>query len=224
MKEVSIDETRRAPVIVLCPILKEKGIMFTGIIHHTAVITDLVPTARDLRITLETAFTDLVLGESIAVDGVCLTVADISGQHAVFVLSSETITCTTASTYVIGQRVHLERALQATDRLGGHWVTGHVDGTLTVQALTAVGECLRLDLTGSLESAYLVQKGAITVNGVSLTVNTVDADQVSVMLIPHTLSCTALADLQPGERVNVEWDYLAKLVHNHMRIYNHGNQ
>ncbi len=198
--------------------------MFTGIIHHTATLSALVHTEHELRITIKTAFTDLVLGESIAVDGVCLTVAEINGQHAVFVLSAETIACTTASTYVIGQRVHLERALQATDRLGGHWVTGHVDGMLTVQAVTAVGDCLRLQLTGPLASACLVPKGAITLNGVSLTVNTVEAESLSVMLIPHTLSCTALAALQLGQRVNVEWDYLAKLVHNHMRIYTNGNQ
>jgi riboflavin synthase len=198
--------------------------MFTGIIHHTATLSALVHTEHELRITIKTAFADLLLGESIAVDGVCLTVAEINGQHAVFVLSAETIACTTASTYAVGQRVHLERALQATDRLGGHWVTGHVDGMLTVQALTTIGECLRLDLAGPLESVYLVPKGAITLHGVSLTVNSVDSNSFSVMLIPHTLSCTALANLQPGQRVNVEWDYLAKLVHNHMRIYTNGNQ
>ncbi len=191
--------------------------MFTGIIDHCGVIAAIARTAQMLRFTITNQFQNMVLGESIAVDGVCLTVTDIQQQAFCCDVSSETMTLTTLSNYVVNSQVNLERALTLGQRMGGHYVTGHVDGTVVVAAVTHLADCMQVQLSGftAAQARYLIPKGSITVNGVSLTINTVTnllTPSISLMLIPHTLASTNLSNLVVGSVVNIEFDYYAKAI------------
>jgi riboflavin synthase len=190
--------------------------MFTGLVEDTGAIvsaelrTDAVVLGvRPSRIALA----ELTVGESICHDGACLTVTDI-GRDAYHVLAgAETLARTTLGALGVGKRVNLERALRVGDRLGGHWVTGHIDGTGELVARKDLGTNLVLAFRA--EPAvlrYVVEKGSIAVAGVSLTVNAVDADSFSVAIIPHTRDHTTLGELAVGDRVNLEADILAKHV------------
>ena len=160
----------------------------------------------------------LELGASLAVSGVCLTVTDLDfghgGSRSTVELSPETIARTTLGDLRAGDEVNLEPALRLGDPLGGHWVQGHVDGTTQVVGRRDLAEhrVLAFALPPDL-APYLVEKGSITVDGVSLTVSARRADRFEVALIPHTLEVTTLARLRPGDRVNLEVDVLAKYVH-----------
>jgi riboflavin synthase len=162
--------------------------------------------------------TELAVGESICHDGACLTVASIDlgdpGRGAYRVLAgAETLARTALGALAVGKRVNLERALRVGDRLGGHWVTGHVDGTGELVARRDLGANLVLELRAAPAILrYVVEKGSIAVAGVSLTVNSVDASGFSVAIIPHTRDVTSLGDLAVGDRVNLEADILAKHV------------
>lgn len=189
--------------------------MFTGIIDHCGVIVAIDKTANGLRFTITTEFSDLVLGESIAVDGVCLTVMDLQEHVFCCDVSPETLALTTFSAYVKDTRVNLERALAVGERMGGHYVTGHVDRTAIVSAVVQQAEYLELQLSGFTEqqARYLIPKGSISVNGVSLTINAVlPGPCVSLMLIPYTLAITTLSNLIAGHHVNIEFDYYAKAI------------
>ncbi len=191
--------------------------MFTGIIQAVGHIVSVTPlSGADARVVIDAGGLDLVdvaLGDSIAANGVCLTVvaldtAQTPPRYSVDV-SGETFACTTG--FPAGARVNLEKALRLSDRLGGHLVSGHVDGVGEVLALTRIGESHRFDICAPESLArYLAAKGSIAVNGVSLTVNTVDGRDFSINLIPHTLEHTTLGDLKPGSRVNLEADMLAR--------------
>lgn len=190
--------------------------MFTGIIDHIGTIATLNPSAKSLRVQIHTNFYNLVLGESISVDGICLTVNEIKDQVFYCDISPETLQLTTAAHFRAGQKVNLERALRPSDRLGGHFVLGHVDKTLSVKSRQDQNEYVVFsfgDIAIS-ERPLLVNKGSIAVNGVSLTINTVDENTFQVMLVPHTLQHTNLQYLQVGNLVNIEFDYLAKIVKN----------
>ena len=161
---------------------------------------------------------ELVVGESICHDGACLTVTSIDlgdpGLRAYRVLAgAETLARTALGALAVGKRVNLERALRVGDRLGGHWVTGHIDGTGELIARRDLGANLVLEIRAAPAILrYVVEKGSIAVAGVSLTVNSVDAGGFSVAIIPHTRDVTSLGDLAVGDRVNLEADILAKHV------------
>lgn len=188
--------------------------MFTGIVQAVGTIEAVAPLQAGVRLTidagvLETA--DVVLGDSICVQGCCLTVVAIAGGKLGFDVSRETLDCTVGLDRP--GNVNLEKSLALGDKLGGHLVTGHVDGVGEVLAFEDAGESrlLRLRVPQEL-SRYIARKGSICVDGVSLTVNRVAADEFEVNLIPHTLAVTTLKRLAPGVKVNLEMDLLARYV------------
>ncbi|PIE57981.1 MAG: riboflavin synthase [Desulfobulbus propionicus] len=189
--------------------------MFTGIIQGTGTVVHKASVGGGLVLTVEAGFdlTDPEEGESIAVNGACLTARDIKGNRFVADVSPESIARTGLGRLVVGSRVNLERALRLSDRLGGHIVSGHVDCQGVVRERTATGDftiftfALESDLT-----RYIIEKGSITINGISLTVNSCTEALFSVSIIPHTLVVTNLGELQQGDRVNVEVDIIGKYV------------
>ncbi|MCX7627924.1 MAG: riboflavin synthase [Methylophilaceae bacterium] len=189
--------------------------MFTGIVQAEGRIEQVIEKEADVCLHIAAGtldLTDVAIGDSIAVNGVCLTVVERDAHTFVVHVSAETLRCTT------GLRapgpVNLEKALRLSDRLGGHLVSGHVDGVGEVLCFEAVSDgCKRLDiLAPHALSRYIAAKGSITVDGVSLTVNAVDKDDFSVNLIPHTLKVTTLKYLVPGSRVNLEVDLIARYI------------
>jgi riboflavin synthase len=196
--------------------------MFTGIIEATGAVEALTPrspagTGARLVVTTSLDVGALPLGASIAVDGVCLTIVERSFDHSggrfAADLGPETLAVTTLGALGVGARVHLERPLRLGDALGGHLVSGHVDGVGSVVARRPVGEALELEIAAP-ENVVgtLVEKGSVTVAGASLTINAVSGARFSVTLIPHTLSVTNLAALAVGAPVNIEGDLIAKHV------------
>jgi len=163
----------------------------------------------------------LQLGESIAVDGVCLTVVDHRDDRRFAVdVSSESIEVSTLGSCAVGQRVNLERALRLGDRLGGHLVSGHVDGPGSLVSRLPAGDSIRLSFGAPGDiCAFLVPKGSVAINGVSLTINRLHADGFEVNVIPHTLAETNLGELDLGGRVNLEVDLLAKMVQRLLGAY-----
>ena len=189
--------------------------MFSGIIADVGVITRSDISAGGLRLTVLTdrlGLDEVQAGDSIAVNGACLTVVEKVNNTFTVDVSGETLSCTTGLA-TQGARVNLEKALRLSDRLNGHLVSGHVDGVGEVVAVTALDEnrklCVRVP---QILAKYIAVKGSITINGVSLTVNDVDADSFSVNLIPHTLAMTTLDDLRAGSKVNLEIDLIARYV------------
>lgn len=188
--------------------------MFTGIVDHEGQIQEVETTSQGQRLKIQTSFQNLVPGESIAVDGACLTVVSPEDGSYYVDVSPETLQRTTLGSYRVGSRVNLERSLRVGDAIGGHWVLGHVDRLGRVEAVERIGEYSKIIIGGLLPENFdfLAPKGSITVNGVSLTLNEVGEDEFEVMLIPHTWERTNLKNLTVGSSVNLEFDYLAKLV------------
>jgi riboflavin synthase len=192
--------------------------MFTGIVESIGRIAAVEPRGEGLRIAVDIGvreISDVAIGESIAVNGCCLTVVTINGSTLDFDVSGETLRCT-AGLDRLGD-VNLERAVRAGDRLGGHLVAGHVDGVGVVTRFVPVegdpGGSYALEIDAPVELArFIAPKGSIAVQGVSLTVNRVSASRFDVNLIPHTLAATTLAALAPGARVNLEVDLVARYV------------
>ena len=187
--------------------------MFTGLVETTTPLLAFAETAdgRSLELERPAAFDDLRLGDSIAVNGCCLTVARFDDRSLRFDLLAETLRRTNLGAVEPGQRVNLERALTAHARLGGHFVQGHIDEAVEVLAVEEVGADLGLTFALPATFArYVVAKGSIAINGVSLTVADLDADRFRVWLIPVTRSETNLGELSVGDRVNLEFDLLAK--------------
>jgi riboflavin synthase len=186
--------------------------MFTGIVTAAGCIVDSAPASGGLRLRIQTGegFLDEVkVGDSIAVNGVCLTVAGFDGAVFEADMSRETMACTAGFTK--GMRVNLEKSLRLSDRLGGHLVSGHVDGVANVVRCAAAGDNRVVTFAVPVELArYIARKGSVAVDGVSLTVNAVDGIQFSVNLIPHTLQTTCLRALKAGDQVNIEIDLLAR--------------
>jgi riboflavin synthase len=190
--------------------------MFTGIIEGVGRIAALEPRGGDVRLRVAVGtlpFDAVQLGESIAVNGVCLTVIDFDAGSFAADASNETLALTTLGKLAIGAQVNLERAMRPTDRLGGHLVSGHVDGIGRVLAVVedARAQRWRFAAPASLLK-YIAKKGSICVDGVSLTVNAVDGEGFEVALIPHTVSHTAFAHTRVGDPVNLEIDLVARSV------------
>ena len=189
--------------------------MFTGIVESKGKVLSVEYRGQGKRLTLELPadLTDVQLGDSINVNGGCLTVVEKKGQMIEFDLSSETIQRTVLGDLKIGDFVNLERALKLTDRLGGHIVTGHIDGIGVIvekrQEMDFIH--LRIRIPKSI-SRYVVQKGAIAIDGISLTVNECQEEEVKLALIPYTIEKTTLVEKRVGDRVNVEADILGKYV------------
>ena len=187
--------------------------MFTGIITETTVIASKAKTKAGLRLTFKKpkSWTDLSVGESVATDGVCLTVSDIKSGEYVCDLVPETLAKTSFGKNV-PENVNLERALSANDRLSGHFVQGHVDGMGKVSKVVSSGEYrLYIDFEPEYKN-YVVYKGSVTVNGVALTVAEVHDTTFCVVLVPHTLQHTTLGSLKSGDSVNLEFDIIGKYV------------
>lgn len=191
--------------------------MFTGIVEQIGTIVGRVARGPGARLSIQTAWTDLAMGESIAVSGVCLTVDGIIRKSGGSVFeadaSLETLDRTTLRTSSTKTRVNLERALLPTSRLGGHFVGGHVDASGRLLARRAVGEATELRFAMPADiSRFVAHKGSIAIDGVSLTVNHVAESEFDVMIVPHTLRATTLVDLKVGAEVNLEIDVLARYV------------
>jgi riboflavin synthase len=189
--------------------------MFTGLVETLGTVCELLPAeaGRELRIEAATLAPELVLGESVAINGVCLTVVEVAGSTFRFQVGPETLQRTNLGQLQPGDRVNLERSLRLSDRLGGHLVQGHIDGIGTITQHIRSGEWLTVWFQCAPALALqMVTKGSVAVDGISLTVVDVTSDSFSVALIPHTLSVTTLGFKGPGATVNLETDLLAKYV------------
>ena len=189
--------------------------MFSGIIADAGLLKSVRDREGGLRLTVATellGMDDVALGDSIAVNGVCLTVIEVNGNDFTVDVSRETLDCTTGLDQQ-GAHVNLEKAMRLSDRIGGHLVSGHVDGVGEVVAFNDIGESWRLIVRAPERLAkYIAMKGSITIDGVSLTVNRVAGCEFEVNLIPHTLEVTTLNELKAGARVNLEIDLIARYV------------
>lgn len=186
--------------------------MFTGIVTSIGRIAA-VEDRGDLRvrITCDLDLATVALGASISCSGVCLTVVDKGADWFAVDVSGETQSRTPAATWLEGSRLNLERALRVGDELGGHLVTGHVDGIGEVLSVQSEGASLRVEITAPADLApYIAAKGSIALDGVSLTVNTVEATTFTVNIIPHTAAATTLESVKPGRHLNIEIDILAR--------------
>jgi riboflavin synthase len=188
--------------------------MFTGIIQTTGQIERVTPVGSDVKLNISCVgldMQDVKIGDSIAVNGVCLTAVAFNESHFEAHVSKETLSVTVGLDKP--NAINLEKALRLSDRLGGHLVSGHVDGVGEVVFFEPLGDCWKLDiLAPHAISKYISVKGSICVNGVSLTVNTIVSDVFSMNLIPHTLENTTLQLLKKGSQVNLEVDQIARYV------------
>lgn len=189
--------------------------MFTGLIESVGQVTGL--RSRDnylvMTLTSDLAVADIQIGESIACNGVCLTVVTKEKQSFSVEISQETIARIDRSRYQVSQRINLERALQVGARLGGHFVSGHVDCSGTVDTFKPIGQSLELAVSFDTQyDALVIEKGSIAIDGVSLTINQCRAGWLSVNLIPHTVGQTNLNDLTAGKSVNLEFDLIGKYI------------
>jgi len=188
--------------------------MFTGIIQAIGQIDAITQAGDDLQLSINAAnlaLNDVQIGDSIAVNGVCLTVAQLSKTHFQVHISKATLDVSTGLSSKTA--VNLEKALRLSDRLGGHLVSGHVDGVGEVMQFTNLGDCWLLAIRAPHAiSKYISKKGSICIDGVSLTVNKIEQDTFEMNIIPHTLENTTLNNLSAGSRVNIEVDQIARYV------------
>ena len=190
--------------------------MFTGIIQSKGDIKEILSSREGARLKINTNALDLSdskVGDSIAVDGVCLTVTQLSGDGFTADVSNETLACTTFSGLKQEQEVNLEKSLRANQGIDGHLVSGHVDGIGRVSSVEKDGDSVRIQIEAQNDIVkYIAKKGSICINGVSLTVNRVMKNIFDVNIVPHTLSATTLADLSLNSNVNLEIDQIARYV------------
>ena len=190
--------------------------MFTGIVQAVGRVARLEPRGGDVRLAIDTAALDLAdvqLGDSIAVSGVCLTAVTLAPRGFSADVSNETLSLTTLGQLKAGDPVNLEKALRLADRLGGHLVSGHVDGVGKVAGIAPDGRSQRwtFEVPAGI-SRYIAAKGSVCIDGTSLTVNQVDGQRFGVNLIPHTMQNTAFHARRPGDAVNIEVDVIARYV------------
>ena len=190
--------------------------MFTGIIQSKGSIKEIFSSSDGARLKINTNALDLSdtkVGDSISVDGVCLTVTELTESSFTADVSNETLTCTTFSALKQGKNVNLERSLRVNQGIDGHLVSGHVDGIGAVNSIEKDGDSVRIkiEVQGDIIK-YIAKKGSICINGVSLTVNSVKNNFFDVNIVPHTLSATTLGDLSLQSNVNIEIDQIARYV------------
>jgi riboflavin synthase len=187
--------------------------MFTGLVETTGRVISLVEKGEQARLSLEIPFADeLALGDSVAVNGCCLTVADL-GEATGFDLLAQTLKLTSLGDLRPGQAVNLERALAVGDRLGGHFVQGHVDATGTISDLSPLGQDYRLEVTlPPTVQGLCIDQGSLCIDGISLTIAELRSASAVFWITPHTFRATHLAEASPGQTVNLEADLLAKYV------------
>ena len=187
--------------------------MFTGIIDTIGTVTGVGPLGEGRRLVLSAPWAgSLAVGESVAIDGVCLTAVDTSADCFVVEAVRETVALTTIGSWAPGRRVHLERALAVGDRLGGHLLQGHVDCVGTVQAMERQGENRYIAVALPTGRELAAPRGSIAMNGVSLTIFRLAPAGVELSIVPHTWRATAFPDLAPGDGVNIEYDIIARYV------------
>lgn len=197
--------------------------MFSGLVEELGQVRSLDTHGQGARLTLGAGLTmeESKIGASLAVNGVCLTVVEVSDRTLAFDLAPETLRVTALGILRAGDPVNLERPLRLGDRVGGHLITGHIDGMGTIEALAEAGD--GLEITVALPSPalepYLVPKGSVAVDGVSLTVAGLVPGRLRVAIIPHTARVTTLGRKGPGTRVNLEMDLIGKYVHRLMEVY-----
>ena len=194
--------------------------MFSGIIQGTGRIEKLTKRGRSARMNVDAkgVLRKISSGESISVNGVCLTVADFSGLRFSSDISEETLSRTTLGNLRAGDRVNLEQSVRFSDRIGGHLVSGHVDGTATIKKIERTGNAFlfRLTLPRNL-LRYCIEKGSIAVDGISLTINELDRNGIWLAIIPHTIKITNLGDRKRGDLVNIENDLVGKYIERLMK-------
>jgi riboflavin synthase len=188
--------------------------MFTGIVETVGTLTNITHLGEDIAVTVETGsldMSDVQLGDSIATNGICLTVVKFDGRSFTADLSVETLNKTGFSQYQVGDRVNLEKAMLPTTRFGGHIVSGHVDGVGTIVERIPVGRAVEywVEMPDELER-YVAQKGSITVDGISLTVNDLRKNGFKLTIVPHTAAQTIIDEFEVGRKVNLEVDVLAR--------------
>jgi riboflavin synthase len=188
--------------------------MFTGIIQAVGTVVAMQPTGGDLRLRVETgqlSLDDVALGDSICTNGACLTVIDLPGDGYWADVSVETLDFTTLGALQPGSRVNLEKALTPASRLGGHIVSGHVDGVGEIVGLQEDARSIRVEVSAPTELAkYIAHKGSICIDGTSLTVNAVTGNRFELNIIPQTLAETIFGEYRPGSKVNLEVDVIAR--------------
>ncbi|MCR9576223.1 riboflavin synthase [Vibrio alginolyticus] len=188
--------------------------MFTGIVEAVGKLAAITPKGEDITVTVETGtldMSDVKLGDSIATNGVCLTVVDFGSHYYSADLSLETLKKTGFAEYQVGDKVNLEKAMLPTTRLGGHIVSGHVDGVGEIVERNSVGRAIEFWVAMPAEiSKYVAEKGSITVDGISLTVNDLRKNAFKLTIVPHTSEETTIDQFQVGCKVNLEVDVLAR--------------
>lgn len=200
--------------------------MFSGIVEAVGTVTNAAPAPPGMRLTidLQALHVDARIGDSIAVNGCCLTIVSLTDSQATFDLGAETLARTNLGQLQLHSRVNLERAMKLGDRLGGHLVSGHIDTIATLDARMDQQEwstCwFRLPARWTRQ---MVSKGSVAIDGISLTLVDVEPERFSVMLIPHTLSVTTLGVRRVGDAVNIETDLLAKYVERQLNFHPHGH-
>lgn len=190
--------------------------MFTGIIEATGHIAAIKRSGQDAQLTIQSDtldFSDVKLGDSIASNGVCLTVTSLGSKSFTADVSGETLSRTLFDSYQTGQRINLEKALLPTTRLGGHLVSGHVDGIAIVSKVEKTGQSWQIYLQSPEElGRYIAEKGSVTIDGISLTVNELTANGFRLTIVPHTARETTIQALQAGSKVHLEVDLLARYI------------
>lgn len=189
--------------------------MFTGIIEEKGTVERIVHGEKSCRLTIraERIFDDLRLGDSVAVNGVCLTAAEINSGSFTADVMAETMRRTSLGSLVPGSRVNLERAMQMGGRFGGHIVSGHIDGTGTILSMVREDNAVWVRIAAEESiTRYIVEKGSVALDGISLTVAEVQRDEFAVSIIPHTASETTLMERKTGDKINIECDIIGKYV------------
>lgn len=196
--------------------------MFSGIVDHCGTIVKIEQRNRALHTLIQTQFNNIEEGESIAVDGICLTAINPNKNQFYCDISPETLALTTAQNFFANRKVNLERALCYGDRVGGHLVSGHIDQLAFVKSIQPQNEFVTMTFSDIKPNFinFLIKKGSIAINGASLTINNVFTDGFDVMLIPHTLERTNLGELSSGDAVNIEFDQLVKTTINYLQPLN----
>ena len=189
--------------------------MFTGIVHEMGRIDEIAatPAGARLRLTAGATAADCRIGDSVSIDGCCLTAVEVGDDRISFEAVAETLRRTTLGGLVPGDAVNIEPAMRVGDRLGGHWVQGHIDGVGEVTGVAPDGDGVLVTFAAPHDVLrYTIEKGSVCVSGVSLTVTAIDDESFTVALIPHTRAATTLGRVEPGMRVNLEADLLGKYV------------